>query len=147
MGLITLGASSIDARHKEVPSALHFADDAVIPAHRELVEVVHAHGAKIQPQLAHAGPDGLGPELHGLDALGPSAIQSYLTGTISREISAEEFAGVVDLFRAAARRVREAGYDGILVAAFFTTPLLYCAFSATSLVRYCRARRARRTTQ
>ena len=41
----------------------------------------------------------------------------------------------------------EAGYDGILVAAFFTTPLLYCAFSATSLVRYCRARRARRAKQ
>ena len=74
---------------------------------------MHAHGAKIQPQLAHAGPDGLGPEMHGVEALGPSAIQSYLTGTSSREITAEQFRQVIDLFRSAARRVREAGYDGI----------------------------------
>jgi 2,4-dienoyl-CoA reductase (NADPH2) len=113
VGLITLGASAIDARHKEVPNSLHFAADDVIPAHRALTEAVHAHGARIQPQLAHAGPDGLGPEMHGIDALGPSAIQSYLTGTTSREITPKEFRRVVDLFRAAAVRVREAGYDGI----------------------------------
>ena len=113
VGLITLGASAIDARHKEVPSSIHFADDSVIANHRALTEAVHAHGAKIQPQLAHAGPDGLGPEMHGVEALGPSAIQSYLTGTSSREITAEQFRQVIDLFRSAARRVREAGYDGI----------------------------------
>jgi hypothetical protein len=39
----------------------------------------------------------------------------------------------------------EAGYDGILVVAFFVTPLLYFAFCTTTLVRYCRARCARRT--
>jgi 2,4-dienoyl-CoA reductase (NADPH2) len=113
VGLITLGASSIDALHREVPNGFHFSDDAVIPAHRALVEAVHAHGARIQPQLVHPGPDGLGPEMHGVASLGPSAIQSYLTGTTSRAITPEELAGVVDLFRAAARRVREAGYDGV----------------------------------
>lgn len=113
VGLITLGASAIDARHKEVPSSLHFADDAVISDHRALTEAVHAHGAKIQPQLAHAGPDGLGPEMHGVEALGPSAIQSYLTGTTSRAISAAEFTQVIEQFRRAAARVRAAGYDGI----------------------------------
>lgn len=113
VGLITLGASAIDARHKEVPSSLHFGDDSVVSDHRALTEAVHAHGAKIQPQLAHAGPDGLAPEMHGVEALGPSAIQSYLTGTTSRAISVAEFAQVIDLFRAAAVRVRAAGYDGI----------------------------------
>lgn len=113
VGLITLGACAIDARHKEVPSSIHFANDSVVAAHRALTEAVHAHGAKIQPQLAHAGPDGLGPEMHGVEALGPSAIQSYLTGTTSREITAEQFRQVIDLFRAAASRVRAAGYDGI----------------------------------
>ena len=47
----------------------------------------------------------------------------------------------------AADALGEAGYDGILVVAFFMTPLLYFAFSATSLVRYCRARRAHRAKQ
>jgi 2,4-dienoyl-CoA reductase (NADPH2) len=113
VALITLGASAIDARHKEVPSSLHFADDTVVSDHRALTEAVHAHGAKIQPQLAHAGPDGLGPEMHQVEALGPSRVQSYLTGTTSKAISADEFRQVVDQYRAAAVRVRAAGYDGI----------------------------------
>ena len=113
VALITLGASAIDARHKEVPSSLHFASDDVISDHRALVDAVHAHGAKIQPQLAHAGPDGLGPEMHGVEALGPSRIQSYLTGTASKELTKQEFQVIVDQYRAAALRVREAGYDGI----------------------------------
>jgi len=113
VGLITVGASAIDEKHREVPNSLHFASDDGIAHHRALVEAVHEHGAKIQPQLAHAGPDGLGPEMHQIDALGPSAVQSYLTGTTSREITKEEFQQVVDLYRAAALRVRHAGYDGI----------------------------------
>jgi len=113
VGLITLGASSIDARHKEVPASLHFADDGVIDAHRALTDAVHEHGAKIQPQIAHAGPDGLGPEMYQVEAIGPSAIQSNLTQTTSRALTLEEFQQVLDLYRAAARRVREAGYDGL----------------------------------
>ncbi len=67
----------------------------------------------MQPQLVHPGPDGLGPELHGVTALGPSAIQSYLTRTTSKEMSVAELDGVIDLYRSAAVRVRRAGYDGI----------------------------------
>lgn len=113
IGLITLGATSVHAQHKEVPNALHFADDGVIDAHRVLTDAVHAHGAKIQPQLSHAGPDGLGPEMHQVEAIGPSRIQSYLTQTTSRELDTLEFEDVIDLFKAAALRIRRAGYDGI----------------------------------
>lgn len=113
IGLVTLGACTIDARHPEVLNSMHFSDDSVIDVHRELTTAVHAHGAKIQPQIAHPGPDGLSRELHQVDALGPSAIQSYLTRRPSREITRDEFGAVVDQFRAAAVRVREAGYDGL----------------------------------
>lgn len=130
VGLLTLGASTIDGRHPEVPNSLRFHDDAVIAAHRALTDAVHEHGARVQPQLVHPGPDGLGPELNGVESLGPSAIQGYLTKTTSRAISPEEFAGLVDLYRAAARRVRAAGYDGIelhaahgyMLLASFLTP-------------------------
>ena len=37
---------------------LHLGTDAAVDAHRALVEAVHEHGAKIQPQIVHAGPDG-----------------------------------------------------------------------------------------
>ncbi|OBF51674.1 NADH oxidase [Mycobacterium sp. 852002-53434_SCH5985345] len=113
VGLITLGATGIDHQHPETPGGLHLATDESVDAHRALVEVVHEHGAKIQPQIVHAGPDGLGPEIFGVTSLGPSVIPSYLTGRPSVEISKQQLCGVFDLFKAAARRAVEAGYDGI----------------------------------
>lgn len=112
-GLITLGATGIDHRHPETPGGLHLATDEAVDAHRALVDAVHEHGAKIQPQIVHAGPDGLGPEIFGVTSLGPSVIPSYLTGAPSVEISKQQLCGVFDLFKAAARRAVEAGYDGI----------------------------------
>lgn len=113
VGLITVGATGIDHQHPETPGGLHLGTDNSVEAHRRLVDAVHEHGAKIQPQIVHAGPDGLGPEMHGVTSLGPSVIGSYLTGRPSEEISAKQFSAVLDLYKAAVRRAREAGYDGI----------------------------------
>lgn len=113
VGLITVGATGVDHQHPETPGGLHLGTDAAVDAHRALVEAVHEHGAKIQPQIVHAGPDGLGPEMHGVTSLGPSVIPSYLTGRPSAEISAQQLTEVLDLFKAAVRRAAEAGYDGI----------------------------------
>jgi 2,4-dienoyl-CoA reductase (NADPH2) len=113
VGLITLGATGVDNHHPETPGGLHLATDDAVDAHRALVEVVHEHGAKIQPQIVHAGPDGLGPEIFGLPSVGPSVIPSYLTGRPSTEISKQQLCEVLGLFKAAVRRAAEAGYDGI----------------------------------
>ena len=59
VGLITVGATGIDHHHPR-PRGTAPGTDAAVDAHRALVEVVHEHGAKIQPQIVHAGPDGLG---------------------------------------------------------------------------------------
>ena len=113
VGLITVGATGIDPLHPETPGGLHLGTDASVDAHRALVDAVHEHGAKIQPQIVHAGPDGLGPEMHGVDSIGPSVIPSYLTGRPSAEVTREQLVAVLDLFKAAVRRAAEAGYDGI----------------------------------
>jgi 2,4-dienoyl-CoA reductase (NADPH2) len=113
VGLITVGATGVDPRHPETPGGLHLGTDAAVTAHRELVDAVHRHGAKIQPQIVHAGPDGLGPEMHGVTSLGPSVIPSYLTGRPSAEVTSEQIAEIIDLFGAAVRRAVAAGYDGI----------------------------------
>ena len=113
VGLITVGATGIDPLHPETPGGLQIGTDDAVAAHRRLVEAVHDHGARIQPQIVHAGPDGLGPEMHGVTSLGPSVIPSYLTGRPSAEATKEQIAGILDQFRAAAARVREAGYDGL----------------------------------
>ncbi len=113
VGLITLGATGIDHLHPETPGGLHLGTDEAVSAHRALVDAVHEHGAKIQPQIVHAGPDGLGPEMHGVTSLGPSVIPSYLTGRPSAEVTGAQLIEVIDLFKAAVRRAAEAGYDGI----------------------------------
>ena len=113
VGLITVGATGIDHLQPETPGGMHLGTDAAVDAHRALVEAVHEHGAKIQPQIVHAGPDGLGPEMHGVTSLGPSVIPSYLTGRPSAEATPEQLVGIIDLFKAAVRRAVEAGYDGI----------------------------------
>jgi len=113
VGLITVGATGIDPLHPETPGGLQIGTDSSVAAHRRLVDAVHAHGARIQPQIVHAGPDGLGPEMHGVTSLGPSVIPSYLTGRPSAEATKEQIAGILDQFRVAVVRVREAGYDGL----------------------------------
>jgi 2,4-dienoyl-CoA reductase (NADPH2) len=113
VGLITLGATGVDHLHPETPGGLHLSTDAAVDAHRALVEAVHEHGAKIQPQIVHSGPDSLGPEMFGVTSLGPSVIPSYLTGRPSTEISTRQLTEVLDLFKAAVRRAAESGYNGI----------------------------------
>ncbi len=113
VGLVTLGACTVDAEHREVPNSIDFGRDEVIDAHRALTERVHAHGAKIQPQIVHPGPDGLAPYLSNQPNVGPSVIPSYLTGVPSRELAADEIPAIVETYAAAVVRVREAGYDGI----------------------------------
>jgi 2,4-dienoyl-CoA reductase (NADPH2) len=113
VGLVTVGATGIDHQHPETPGGLHLGTDESVAAHRRLVDAVHGHGAKIQPQIVHAGPDGLGPEMHGVTSIGPSVIPSYLTGRPSEEVTKEQISEVLDLYRAAVRRACEAGYDGI----------------------------------
>lgn len=112
-GLLTVGATGIDPLHPETPGGLQIGADDAVAAHRRLVEAVHAHGARIQPQVVHAGPDGLGPEMFGVTSLGPSVIGSYLTGRPSAAATKEQIGAVLDLYRAAVVRIREAGYDGL----------------------------------
>jgi hypothetical protein len=52
--LITVGASAIDEKHREVPNSLHFASDDVVSDHRALVDTVHERGSKIQRTERHS---------------------------------------------------------------------------------------------
>jgi len=57
VGLITLDANGVDPQHPEKPGGLHLGTDAAVDAHRALVSAVHEHGAKIRPQIVHAGTE------------------------------------------------------------------------------------------
>jgi 2,4-dienoyl-CoA reductase-like NADH-dependent reductase (Old Yellow Enzyme family)/thioredoxin reductase len=114
VGLILVEVSGVDARHPYTPRGLGLWSDELVPAYRRLADSVHAHGARLMPQIAHPGPDSLAPLLTGLEAVGPSpGVPNALTRTLCREITPEEIEEAKGLFAEAARRAREAGCDGI----------------------------------
>ncbi len=82
-------------------------DDKFIPGHKLLVKAVHEEGAKIGAQLMHLGRVERSEWL----PISASAVPSSLTGVIPREMTIGDIKEAIGLFAAAARRVKEAGYD------------------------------------
>ncbi len=80
-------------------------DDRFIPSHRELVDRIHRHGAKIFLQIALSGGK-RSPEA-------PSSIYSPNYYARPRELTADELDELVESFIAATGRARDAGYDGV----------------------------------
>ena len=107
VGLITVEMCSVDVAQRYQPQSLSLGDDRFIAGHRELVRRVHAHGARIQPQISHPGPESM------TDPVGPSVNVNAGTGWPSRVLEAEEMERVIAQYGDAAVRAREAGYDGM----------------------------------
>ncbi len=130
VGLIILGVTSVD-QFFPYPITLGLWDDKFIPGFKELTQVIHSHGAKVVPQITHPGPSSLSPFLGGPQPVGPSVIKYPATGQICRELSLEEIGPIVEQFGEAARRAREAGFDGVelhaahgyMLAGCFISPL------------------------
>jgi 2,4-dienoyl-CoA reductase-like NADH-dependent reductase (Old Yellow Enzyme family)/thioredoxin reductase len=92
-------------------------DDSFIPGYRELTEKVHAQGARIFIQLSHAGRQTERAFTGGRTPVAPSAISCPLmepaTKQIPKELDLEEIEEIIEDFGQAARRARDAGFDGV----------------------------------
>ena len=115
IGLIVTEMNSVDSRHRYQPLSVGLHSDFQIEKHKRLTDAVHKCGAKIIPQLTHPGPESLAPFLEGHPCIGPSVNRSESTGQVCRELKDEELPELIEMFAQAARRAREAGYDGIEV--------------------------------
>ncbi|MFO8010875.1 MAG: FAD-dependent oxidoreductase [Dehalococcoidia bacterium] len=112
-GLITVEACTIDRPHNYQFKSLGLWDDKFIARHKELTDAVHAHDTKLIPQITHPGPESRAPILFKQPAVGPSSVQSEMTDEICKELTIEEIEEVIEKYGDAARRAREAGYDGM----------------------------------
>jgi len=112
-GVINLEVCSVDADHRYQQHSLGLHSDFQIEKHARLVEVIHAHGVKCQPQISHPGPESLAPFYKQLQPMGPSPARAETTKQLCREIALDEIEAVVEMYGEGARRAREAGYDGI----------------------------------
>ena len=113
VGLIITEMNSVDVMHRYQPLSVGLHSDSQIENHKRLTDAVHKYGAKIIPQLTHPGPESLAPFLEQIPPIGPSINRSESTQQVCRELADDELPALVEMFAQAARRAREAGYDGI----------------------------------
>ncbi|MCB1844696.1 MAG: NADH:flavin oxidoreductase, partial [Halioglobus sp.] len=113
LGLITMELITVDEAHPYMHRSMTLGHDRYIDAHRRITERIHAHGAKVQPQISHTGPESVAPMFGGAQTLGPSVSVAPVWGWASRELDISELPAIAIQYGEAARRAREAGYDGI----------------------------------
>jgi 2,4-dienoyl-CoA reductase-like NADH-dependent reductase (Old Yellow Enzyme family) len=98
------------------PRQLGIYDDAQMTGLAEMVDAVHAAGAKIVAQVVHGGTHS-NPQFTGMEPMGPSAMSrvdgksGFFPGC--REMMQGDIDSVVEGFRLAAIRAKKAGFDGI----------------------------------
>lgn len=112
VGLIIVESTTIDRLYPYLQHTVGLWDDDLILSFRELVKTIHAHGAKVAPQIIHPGPESI-CFLRGIQPVGPSPLLCKTTRQLCRELAPDEIKTIIEQFGEAARRAREAGCDGI----------------------------------
>jgi N-ethylmaleimide reductase len=102
-------------------------NDSQIAGWKQVTSAVHAKGGKIFLQLYHAGrQSNKDVQPAGSIPVGPSEVphggvayttEGWVPNTPNRELSIAEIEGLVEAFRLAAIRGREAGFDGVEIHA------------------------------
>ena len=106
-----VGMSTVEATgvHPSAPSGIKLFSDDCIPLLESLANRVHPHGMKMFHQLYHNGASNAAmPE-----TWSASPIPNPMSGVIPVEMTKTMIDDVVGAFGAAARRVRDAGMDGV----------------------------------
>jgi len=122
-GLVIIEAAAVSRTGNGYQGAPALYEDGQTTGFRKIAEAVHAKGGVVFAQLTHVGrtshvalqPGGAAP-------LAPSVVpyhgHAFLNGEFvpaspMREITRQEIAGIVEDFRKAVERAREAGLDGV----------------------------------
>lgn len=117
VGLIIVEFTYVAFGGRAGPVLLGIWHDDFIPGLRRLVDRVHAAGSKIFIQIGHSGRQTASAFLGGQSPVAPSAISCPLREPmlheIPRELSVKEIEEIIQQFGEAARRAKEAGFDGV----------------------------------
>lgn len=97
-------------------------DEACVAGWRGVTQAVHAAGGRMQLQIWHPGRSAHSSLNGGVQPIssGERAIQGFINTPdgkqayeVPRRLRDDELPGIVDLFRQAARRAMQAGFDGV----------------------------------
>jgi len=124
-GLIITEATNISRQGRGYALTPGIYTDAHVAAWKPVVEAVHAAGGKIVMQLWHVGRiSHVSLQADGAAPVAPSAIQGgdtvfTLEGmqrpSVPRALETDEIPGIIEDYRNAARKAKEAGFDGVEV--------------------------------
>ena len=112
IGLIVTEVQPVHPSAATSPNLIHTWKDDCIEPFRRIVDAVHEHGARIVAQLWHPGR-ATSSALDGRPAWSASPVASPMYQETPHEMTVDEIAEIVRAFAAAARRMREAGLDGV----------------------------------
>ena len=94
---------------------LRLDEDRFIPGLKRLADAIHESDTPAIVQITHAGPAHNPTQPNGGQPIAPSSIDppSEPTFAIARELSKVEIEDLIEKFAQAARRCRDAGFDGV----------------------------------
>ncbi len=112
LSLIIIEHSYASPEGKASNNQLSVSEDSLVPGLRKLADAIHRNGSRTALQINHAGSAAL-KEVTGTTPLAPSATANPRRGDMPREMSRKEIGDIVNAFKDAGRRVREAGFDAV----------------------------------
>ena len=112
-GLIITEPMVIWPNGREIPTQLGIYDDGLLPGLRRLTDAVHAAGGRIFAHINHAGRAANPKLVPEGDRVSAWAVRCPANGVLPRPLDREEIPTYVGYFAQAARRAKEAGFDGL----------------------------------
>ena len=109
-GLLLTGHIYVERRGQASANQPGLYDDRLVPSMVQVTDVVHAHGGRIFAEIGHAGSQTMMPEV---GPIAPSPTANEMYGLQPREATSDDIEDVVAAFGQAARRAKEAGFDGV----------------------------------
>lgn len=114
IGLIITGYAYVQKNGQCFIDMNGIQDDDHIPGFRKMTRAVHDAGGKIVMQIAHGGVSATTVADTGGDLVAVSAPDAFSgKGAKPRELTPEDIETMIEAFGQSARRVREAGFDGV----------------------------------
>jgi 2,4-dienoyl-CoA reductase-like NADH-dependent reductase (Old Yellow Enzyme family) len=114
LSLVIIEHSFVSQQGKASDKQLSVAEDKFIEGLKKLADVIHQNGSKAVMQINHAG-SATSKSVTGMDPVGPSAVANPRTKKeeLPKELNLDEIREIIESFRAAAMRVKKAGFDGV----------------------------------
>jgi len=114
VGLIITGHAFVHPAGKASPRQTGIHDDRLVEGLSRIAEAVHEFPSRVFVQIAHAGRQ-TREKLCGCTPMAASAVYEPVFKLMPKEMTGDEIRQTIDDFVRAARRAKEAGFDGVQI--------------------------------